>query len=485
MSEELPLNPDVKTYEILRRVDKSQRPLDAFIPPDTAEEFIHSSINYCDEMDTHNTILDYAATVAGTAGTAGHPLSNIANHAFNTYWQADSAVADDDQYFELELSEALEVDSYIMNFHVPYACDTAPYTPDMQCWKAWTLKAKLNVGDSWTTLETVSSNSVKFYRGSFAKGTYKYFRVESVSAYDDQAQTSRIDAYLYTMGLYDSENKYIDSFPDSRRGRNDYGNDAESVRFAGCYLYIDRMTYTDGSVYDLNGEISKVIKGEVLRKYRHIGGVRIEFVEDVERLCCVSHIKLTRLNSIDFVANANICLYMFPPPDEIWWFLNSGYAFDETTANMNTPIVLKTPDNAHKLSPAWTTSRAYSSYAVLGARYTNVMSGEFKVNKYYIAFSDDVNMDSQIRFDGQESKGLIADMNATALTGCTNATSNVNVARLKIGSIWCGCHGSHTFNPPIMLDGDDAAHLFEMRKSEKVKGSVFRFTIHGFKVPKV
>jgi hypothetical protein len=485
MSELLPLNPDCRDYGLVRRVDLSQRSLDAFIPPDTAEAFVHSSINYCDEMDTHNMILDYEASVTGTAGTAGHPLSNIAAHDFDTYWQADSAVADDDQYFELELSEAVAVDSYIMNFHVPYAYTTAPYTPDMQCWKGWVLKGKLNASDSWTTLETVSANSIKFYRGTFTKGTYKYFRVDTITAYDDQAQTSRIDAYICTMGLYDSANKYIDTFPDYRKGRNNYDSKAENARYANCFIYIEKMTYTDGSVYDLNGLISKVVRGEVLKKYRHIGSLQMEFVEDVARLCCVSHIKLTRLNSIDFVANADICLYMFPPPDEIWWFLNSGYAFDETSANMNTPILLKIPDNAHKLSPSWTITRTYDSYSVLGARYANTNSGEFKTNKFYITFSDLVNMGSQIRFNGQESKGLVTDMDGTALTGCTNASSNVNVARLKIGDIWCGCHGSHTFNPPIKLDGDDAAHLFEMRKSEKIKGSVLKYTLHGFKVPKV
>lgn len=286
------------------------------------------------------------------------------------------------------------------------------------------------------------------------------------------------------MGLYDSVNKYIDTFPDSRRGRNDYGTDKENTRFTNCFVYINKMTYTEGAVYDLNGEISKVVKGDVLRRYRHIGGVKIEFIEEAERLCCINHIKLTRLNSIDFVNNSNICLYMFPPPDEIWWFLNSGYAFDETSANMNTPIILKTPDNAYKLSPSWTTTRTYSSYSVLGARYTNTMSGEFKVNLFFIVFSDPVNMESQIRFDGQEDKGLICDMCGVPLTGCTNASSNVNVARLKIGDIWCGCNGSLTFNPPIKLDGDVSTDLFEMQKNEKIKGSVFRYTLHGFKMPK-
>ena len=476
----------VKALALIRRVDEAERPLDAWIPPDTAEEFVHSSINYCDEMDTHNKILDYCASVTGTTGATGHPLSNIATHDFDTYWQADSAVADDDQYFELELSEAVTVDSYIMNSHVPYGYTTAPYTPNMQCWKGWVLKGKLNAGDSWITLETVTNNSIKFYRGTFTSGIYKYFRVDTITAYDDQAQSSRIDAYLYTMGLYDSANKYIDTFPDSRRGRNDYDTDPESTRFANCWIYINRMTLTEGAVYDLNGEITKVIKGEEVGRHRHICGVRIEFGKDVTTLNRVNAVKASRLNSIDFTTvGGPICLYMFPPPDEIWWFLNSGYAFDETSANMNTPIVLKVPDNAHKLSPSWTTTRTYSSYAVLGARYTNTGSGQFKVNLHYLVFSDPTNMESQIRFDGQESKGLITDMNGTALTGCTNASSNVNVARLKVGDCWRGRHGSLVFDPPIKLNGDDATHLFEMRKSEKAKGSVLRYTLHGFKVPKM
>ena len=486
MSEERrPLNEDVRMLALTRRIDKDQRPLDSWIPPDTAEEFVHSSINFCDEMDTHNKILDYLALVTGTAGATGFPLSNIAAHDFDTKWQAEVATPDDDQYFELELSEAVEVDSYLMNVHVPYAYTTAPYTPNMSCWKAWTLKGKLNIGDSWTTLETVTANSIKFYRGTFAKGTYKYFRVDGISAHSDQGQAARIDAYLYTMGLYDSANKYIDTFPDSRRGRNDCCDDPESVRAANSWIYINKIALSEGNIFDLNGEISKVVKGETLRKYRHLSGLKMEFGEYPEKVCCPSRIKMTRLNSIDFVANADICLYMFPPPDEIWWFINSGYAFDETTANMNTPIVLKTPDNAHKLSPSFSVIRTYSSYSVLGARYANTFSGQFKTAKFYIVFSDNPNMESQIRFDGQESKGLVADMNGTALTGAANASSNVNVARLKIGDTWCGCQASLTFNPPIKLDGDDATHLFEMRKNEKVKGSVFRYTLHGFKVPKI
>lgn len=479
------LNEDVRTLAMVRRIDKNQRPLDEWVPPDTAIPFIHTSINYCDEMDTHNKILDYPATVTGTAGIAGHPLNNIAAHDFDTYWQADSAVADDDQYFELELSEAVESDSYIMNFHVPYAYSTAPYTPSMQCWKAWTLKGKLNVGDSWTTLETVTANSLKFYRGTFAKSNYKYFRVEAISAYSDQGQSARIDAYLYTMGLYHAEYKYFDQFPDPLRGRNDSGAIKESVIYSNYYAYITSLSFTVGDIYDLNGEIDNLVWGQVAHEHRHLGGLMSELSLDSAMVNFPDHIKMTRLHSIDFVANANICLYMLPPPDEIWWFINSAYAFDETAANMNTPIILKTPDNAHKLSPSWTTIRTYPSYAVFGSRYSNTMSGEFKVNNFYIAFSDNVNMESQIRFDGQESKGLVTDMNGTALTGCSNASSNVNVVRLKIGSIWRGWLGTVRFTPPIKLDGDDSTHMFEIRKSEKIKGSVFRYVLHGFRVPKI
>jgi hypothetical protein len=436
-------------------------------------------------MDTHNFILDYDAVVTGTAGITDHPLSNIAAHDFSTYWQADSGVADDAQYFELELLDAVTTDTYIMNFHVPYSYSTAPYTPDMQCWKGWVLKGKLNSGDSWTTLETVTANSLKFYRGSFTSGEYKYFRIDTITAYDDQSQVSRIDAYLYTMGLFNSVTKYNDIFPDCNRGRNDYGSETECARFANHWIYIEKMSVIEGSIYDLNGEISKVVRGETLRQYRHIGGLKMEFNMEGMEINRINAIRMTRLNSIDFVANSGICLYMFPPPDEMWWFLGSGYAFDETTANMNTPIILKTPDNAFKLSPSWTTTRTYSSYSVLGARYSNTQSGTFKVNNFFIAFSDAVNFDSQIRFDGQENKGLICDMSGTALTGATNASSNVNVARLKIGDIWKGRMGSTVFDPPIKLDGDDATHLFEMRKGEKIKGSVLRYTLHGFKVPKV
>ncbi|MCK4528007.1 hypothetical protein KAW18_11615 [candidate division WOR-3 bacterium] len=453
-------------------------------PPLDAEPFCHSSINYCDEMDTHNKILDHDASVTGTTGTTGNPLSNIATHGFDTYWQAQSATPDDDQYFELTLSDSVYVDSYIMNFHIPYPYTTAPYIPDMSCWKGWTLKGKLNSGDSWTTLETVTNNAIKFYRGTFTRGQYKYFRVESITAYSNQAQDVRIDAYLYTMGLYDSAYKYVDQFPDPCRGRNDHGSNPESTEFTNHDVYISCMTFLDAAVYDLNGEMSKVVKGQTIRQYRHIGGLRTEFGHDVTTLNRLNAIKFTRLNSTDFVSNSDICLYMLPPPNELWWFMNSGYAFDETSANMNTPIVLKSPDNAHKLTPVLTTTRQYTSFAVIAARYSRAMSGVFKVNKNYIVFSDYVNMESQIRFDGQEGKGLITDMDGTALTGCVNGVSNVNVARLEVGNVWRGRFGTHYFDPPIKLDGDVSADLFEMSKSEKVKGSVLRYKICGWKVPK-
>ena len=485
MSEELPLNEEVRTLALTRRIDKDQRPLDSWIPPDTAIPFIHTSINYCDEMDTHNKILDYCAAITGTAGATGHPLSNICSHDFATKWQAHSGTPDNDQYFEIVLSDPVEVDSYIINTHVPYTYATAPYTPDMSCWKAWTLKGKLEVGDSWTSLEAVTNNSLKFYRGTFTKGTYKYFRVESISAYSDKSQSARIDAYLYTMGLYNSTNKFFDQFPDPLRGRNDSGVIKEAAIYANHYAYITALSFTVGDIYDLNGQINNLVWGQVAHCHRHLGGLMSELSSESAMVNFPDHIKMTRIHSIDFVANANICLYMFPPPDEIWWFINSGYAFDETSANMNTPIVLKTPDNAHKLSPSWTTTRTYSSYSVLGARYANTFSGQFKTAKFYIVFSDHVNMESQIRFDGQEGKGLITDMNGTALIGAANASSNVNIVRLKIGSIWRGWYGTVRFNPPIKLDGDDPTHLFEIRKAEKIKGSVFRYVLHGFRVPKI
>lgn len=465
--------------------NRDGRPLDEWKPPDNAEPFVHSSINWCDEMDTHNHILDNDTSITGTAGITGHELTHILEHDFDTYWQAASGTPDNDQYFEISLSLSVdEIDSYIMNFHVPYAYSTAPYTPDMQCWKAWTLKGKVDESDPWTTLETVTDNSLKFYRGTFTSGYYKYYRVDGISAYDNQAQDSRIDAYLYTMGVYDSSIKYIDKFPDPHQGRNNCNSATEASRFEGCKIYITKMSFFNSGVYDFNGELSKVIKGEVLRRYRHPAGMIMEFGNDVSSTERVNAVRTSRLNSIDFTSDTGICLYMLPPPDEIWWFLNSGYAFDETIANMNTPIVLKVPDNAHKLSPAWTTVRTYGSYSVLGARYTLTSSGIFKVNKFFITFSDPTNMDSQIRFDGQEGKGLIADMNGTALIGATNASSNVNVARLKIGDTWRGRYGSVTFNPPIRLDGDNPTELFELRKNEKVKGSVFRFVLYGFKKQK-
>lgn len=466
------------------RTDKYGRSLDAWDPPFNADKFIHSSINFCDEMDTHNSILDYDASITGTAGIADHPLSNIATHDFDTYWQADPAVADNDQYFEIELSEAVYCDSYIINSHKPQEYRTAPYAPYPNCWKAWTLKGKLLSSDSWTTLETVATNTLKFYHGTFTRAQYKYFRVESISAYDNVAQDSRIDAYLYTMGLYDSTNKFYDIFPDTRRGRNDKDLNAESTDFTDHWIFINEMDVIISDVYDLNGELSKVIKGETRRRYRHISGVWMEYYGSIAEFNYPQDLKFTRINSIDFTANTGICLYMFPPPNEIWWFVNSAYALDETSANMNTPILLKSPDNSCKVSPSWTTIRSYDSYSVLGARYKDTLSGEFKVNLFYITFSDPINMDSQVKFDGQDCKGLITDMNGTALTGATNASSNVNVARLKIGDIWRGQQSTIIFNPPIKLDGDDITETFELQKSEKVKGSVFRFALRGFKVPK-
>lgn len=166
-------------------VDEDGHSINEWAPTPDAEPFIHASINFCDEMDTHNVVLDYDAAITGTTGITGHALGQLKDHNFDTYWQADSAVADDDQYFEAELSDAIYVDSYIMNFHKPQALTTPPYTPHPNCWKVWTLKGKLLSGDSWTTLGTITSNTVKFYRGSFTSGKYKYFRVESISAYGD------------------------------------------------------------------------------------------------------------------------------------------------------------------------------------------------------------------------------------------------------------------------------------------------------------
>ena len=434
-------------------------------------------------MDTHNCILDYDAIITGTTGVSGHSLSNIDDN-FGTYWQADPGVAEDDQYLEIELSEAVYCDSYIINSYKPQEYRTPPYIPYPNCWKAWTLKGKLSYGDAWTTLETVTINALKFYRGTFTRGQYRYFRIESISAYDDTGQSNRIDAYLYTTGIYDSTDKFHDSFPDTRRGRNDKDDTAEYLDFQNHYIYIDQMNLTISDVYDINGEISKIVKGEVRRQYRHLGGVCMEFCMDCVPINYPQVLKLSRLNSIDFVANSAICLYMFPPPDEIWWFLNSAYAFDETSANINTPILLKVPDDASKVAPAWTQIRSYDHYAILGSRYEKTTSGEFKVNKFYITFADPINMESQIKYDGQDNKGLIADMDGTALTGAVNANSNVNVARLKIGNTWRGKQSSISFNPPIKLDGDDLTHLFEIQKAVKVLGSVFRYSLRGFKVPK-
>ncbi|MEA3338615.1 MAG: hypothetical protein U9R15_01485 [Chloroflexota bacterium] len=469
----------------MRRTDKFGRSLDAWFPPDTAEEFVHSSINYCDEMDTHNIIHDYDAVVTGTTGeTTDTPLTNIATRDFDTKWQAEAATPDNNQYFELELPEARDVDSYIMNFHVPYPYTVAPYTPDMDCWKTWTLKGKLNAGDAWTTLETVTANAIKFYRGTFTPGEYKYFRVDGISAYSDQAQTARIDAYLYTMGLYDSTTKWNDAFPDSRRGRNDLGTDPENVKFANCHIYIDSMTLVAGDVRDINGSVTKVIKGEHVRRWHHYGEIQSEFCENSQNLRHDNAIKLTRMNGVDLVENTGIVLYLFPPPDEIWWLVSSGYAFDDTTDNLNTPIFLKGADNCHKLSPSWSKYRAYTSFCVLGTRYPSMKSGTFKTNKLYLAFSDDVNDVTMEDYDGQEGTGIVVDMNGTAITIANKAMVNANIARLKIGDLWRCVSGTHTFDPPIKLDGDVATDLFETLKNEKVKGSVFSYTLHGFLVPK-
>lgn len=464
-------------------VNRDGMSIDEWVPSQDAEKFIHSSINFCDEMDTHNYILDYDATITGTTGIADHPLSNI-NDDFSTYWQADSAVADNDQYFELELSEAIYCDSYIINSHKPQEHRTPPYTPYPNCWKAWTLKGKLLSGDGWTTLETVTTNTLKFYRGTFTRAQYKYFRVESMSVYDDTGQANRVDAYLYTMGMYDSTIKFHDIFPDTKRGRNDKNSNVESTDFTGHYIYINEMDFIISDVYDLNGELSKVIKGETRRQYKHISGVWMEYVHDAIEINYPQDMTFSRLNSLDFVANSGICLYMFPPPNEIWWFVNSAYAFDETSANFNTPILLKIPDDACKVVPSYTTTRTYCCYSVLGARYKDTQSGVFKTGKYYITFSDNINMESQIKFDGQECKGLITDMDGTALTSSAYGRSNVNVAKLKIGDVWRGKQANIIFNPPIKLDGDDVTETFELQKSEKVKGSVFRFALRGYKVPK-
>lgn len=468
----------------ISRVDKFDRRLDGWEPPENAEKFIHSSINFCDAMDTGNSVLDYNATVTGTTGITGHALDQLKDHNFDTYWQADSGVADDDQYFELELSDAVYCDSYIMNFNKPQEYRTPPYTPYPNCWKAWIIKGKLNAGDDWTTLETVSANTAKFYHGTFTRNQYKYFRVESISAYDDVSQSNRIDAYLYNAGIYESTTKYHDIFPAIKRGRNDYDSESESEHFTSHDIYINKISYKFSDVYDLNGDISRVVKGVQEKRHRHIGGLWTELDVDVAELNYPQSLTFTRLNSLDFTDEADICLYMFPPPNEIWYFLASGYAFDETSTAMNTPVVLKVPDNACDINPSWTTIRTYTSYAVLGARYKDTLSGEFKVNLHYITFSDAVNMQSQIKFDGQECKGLITDMDGTLLTGASNAVSNVTVGRLKIGDIWRGYQANIIFDPPIKLDGDDPTHTFEIHKDEKILGSVFRFTTEGFMVPK-
>lgn len=465
-------------------VNKDKRSLNEWSPHDLAEPFVHSSVNFCDKMDTHNAVLDYGATITGTTGISGHALDQLKDHNFDTYWQADPNVAEGSQYFEAELDDAVHADSCIMNFHKPQTYRTAPYTPNPECWKAWTLKGRLESGDSWTTLIAETANTVKFYEGTFTRGEYKYFRVEGISAYDDVSQNNQIDAYLYNFGLYDGTRKYHDRFPDDVRGRNDHDSSPENTNYTDHDIYITQIDWTIGDVHDLNGDVSKVIKGETVRRYRHIGGIWSEYHECPVLIDYPQALKMTRLNSIDFAANSGICLYMFPPPDELWWFVNSAYAFDETDANMNTPIVLKVPDSVFEVDPAWTTIRSYDSFSVLGARYKDTLSGEFKVNLHYLTFSDPINMESQIRFDGQAGKGLIADMNGTALTAATNASSNVNVVRLKIGDLWRGFQGSIEFSPPIKLDGDVAADTFEYRKDEEVKGSVFRYVLYGFKMPK-
>jgi hypothetical protein len=464
--------------------DKRRRSINEWTPPEGAEPFVHGSINFCDEMDTHNIILDYDATITGTTGITDHALDQLKDHNFSTYWQAVSGVADDSQYFEAELSDATYMDSYIFNFNKPQELRTAPYTPYANCWKGWILKGKLNSGDSWTTLDTVTNNSIKFYRGTFTRGQYKYLRVESITAYDNTGQSNRIDAYLYNFGVFDSTNKFNDMFPDTRRGRNDRSCDNESLCFEGYDIYINSIDFLLGDVYSMNGELSKYICDNLVRQYRHIGGIWSEFNTDPININYPQTLKQSRVNSLDFTTEANIGLYMLPPPNEIWWFLNSGYAFDETTANFNTPILLKTPDNAHKITPSYTTVRTYCCYSVLGARYKDTSSGVFKASKYYITFSDNINMESQIKFDGQESKGLIADMDGTALTSCTHARGNVNIGRLEIGNVWRGYNASITFNPPIKLDGDVVTDLFEYKKDEKILGSVFRYTLYGYKVVK-
>lgn len=465
-------------------VNKNGESVNEWIPPPNAIPCVRSSINFADKMDTHNYILDYDATITGTAGIANHALDQLKDHNFDTYWQAITSVADADQYFEAELEDSIYVDSCVLNFSKPQTFRTAPYIPNPDSWKAFTLKAKLNSADSWTTLITETANTIKFYEGIFTRAEYKYFRVEGISAYDDVAQSNRIDAYLYNFGIFDSTRKFYDKFPDDIRGRNDHNSCPENTAYTGHNIYVTKIDWTVGDTYDLNGDVSKVIKGETVRQYKHIGGLWSEFHETPVSINYPQALKMTRLNSIDFVANSGICLYMFPPPNELWWFVNSGYAFDETSANMNVPIKLKKPDSTFEVDPALTQIREYNTYSVLGARYKDTVSGEFKVNKYYVTFSDPINMESQIRFDDQTGQGLVTDMDGTALTGAVNASSNVNVVRLKIGDIWRGYQGSISFEPPILLDGDVATDTFEYRKDEEVKGSVFRYVLYGFKVPK-
>ena len=79
-------------------LNKNQRgrSLNEWIPPDTAEPFIHSSINYCDEMDTHNHILDCCVSINGTEGTTDHGLSKILEHNFETYWESNATTPEND-----------------------------------------------------------------------------------------------------------------------------------------------------------------------------------------------------------------------------------------------------------------------------------------------------------------------------------------------------------------------------------------------------
>ena len=58
-------------------VNKDKRSLNEWSPHDLAEPFVHSSVNFCDKMDTHNAVLDYDATITGTAGISGHALDQL------------------------------------------------------------------------------------------------------------------------------------------------------------------------------------------------------------------------------------------------------------------------------------------------------------------------------------------------------------------------------------------------------------------------